>query len=67
MESTLKYSIVTIDLYKTRKTKHPKQHTLENVTLNEIHYFVESKYKKFMDYQIYDNKNKFVCSVNYSN
>ena len=61
MKNTKRHSIVTIDLYKNRTTKHPKQHTLENVTLEDIHSFVTSKYNKFMDYQVYDSKNKYLC------
>lgn len=67
MTNTKRYTIVTIDLYKTRATKHPKQHTLENVTLEDINSFVNSKYSKFMDYQVYDSKNKFLCSVDSNN
>ena len=62
----MKITIATVDVYKTRTTKHPKQHTLYNVTLSDINSFVLSKYSKFMDYQVYDSKNKYICSVDFS-
>ena len=67
MKNTKTHTVATIDLYKTIETKHPKRHTLYNVTLEDIHFFVTSKYNKFLDYQVYDSNSNYFCSVDFNN